>query len=229
MEKQDLFVSMDAKLKDGQWYDINLPPKFDWKFLDSTLASGRMDHLYYLFHYASILPDESRILEIGTGLSDSTRAMGMAIRGTNSIITTIDPIMLSIEETKMRKEELSKYEFNLGYNRIHEVLNRIKNMNLDGYITPIADTSENVLKRWDGRKIDMLFVDGSHQYEDVKIDCQWMQYIKPGGIAVFDDWIEAVEKAVTEYVSDKPEWEMLTVSTVQPPGKPWKTVYWRNW
>lgn len=64
--------------------------------------------------------------------------------------------------------------------------------------------------------------------EDVLVDCQWMQHVRKGGVAVFDDWIEQVEKAVMEYVSIHPDWEMLTSSTAQAPKHPWKTVFWRN-
>jgi hypothetical protein len=74
----------------------------------------------------------------------------------------------------------------------------------------------------------MIFIDGSHKYEDVKIDCQWLQYIKSGGIAVFDDWIESVQRAAKEYFANKHEWKIITDSTDQPLGYPWKTVYMKN-
>lgn len=224
MRKEDFFVGMDATLHEGGiWRNINLPEQFDWHFLLPN-GVGRLDHLYYLYHYASLLPNGSRIVEIGTQYGDSALAMGMAIKGTDSVVLTIDPCLLSTNEINKRDAELSKLEFGFTESNVNSILERIKQAGLEGYIIPIPDTSEEVLKRWDGRKIDMLFVDGTHTYEAVKIDCQWMQYIPAGGVAVFDDWIEPVERAVKEYVSDKPGWEMLTASTGQPPGRPWKTV-----
>lgn len=233
MRKEDYFVSMDAELqKDGVWKVGNLPSGFDWKFLDSLNSlrgagsAGRLDHSYYLYHYASLLPDNSRIVEIGTAQGASAIVMGMGIRGKNSIILTIDPGIMSDEEVLANKDELSKYEFQKG--NLNGILLSIRASGLEGYIIPVPDTSENVVKRWDGRKIDMLYVDGSHTYEDVKKDCLWMQHVKHGGVAVFDDWIEPVEKAVMEYVAAHREWELLTRSTDQPPKHPWKTVFWRN-
>ncbi|MDO9354010.1 MAG: class I SAM-dependent methyltransferase [Solirubrobacteraceae bacterium] len=223
---------MDAELHNGKWVVGNLPEGFDWKFLDFLPelrgggTAGRLDHSYYLYHYASLLPDNSRIVEIGTAQGASAIVMGTGIRGKNSIILTIDPGMMSDEEVQSRRDELTKYELLLG--NLHHVMQNIRAARLEGYIVPIPDTSENALKRWDGRKIDMLYVDGSHTYEDVKKDCLWMQYVKHGGVAVFDDWIEPVEKAVMEYVAAHREWELLTRSTDQPPKHPWKTVFWRN-
>jgi len=229
MNKSDFFVGMDAVLDEcSEWRNINLPEQFDWRFLLPN-GVGRLDHLYYLYHYASLLPNGSRIVEIGTQFGDSALAMGMAIKGTDSVILTIDPCLLSTNEIKKRDTELSKLEFGFTESIVNSILERVKQAGLEGYIIPIPGTSEEVLKQWDGRKINMLFVDGTHTHEAVKIDCQWMQYIPAGGVAVFDDWIEPVERAVKEYVSDKPEWEMLTASTAQSPGRPWKTVYWRKW
>jgi len=233
MRKEDFFVPMDAELQtNGVWTVGSLPAGFDWKFLDSLNSlrgagsAGRLDHSYYLYHYASLLTDNSRIVEIGTAQGASAIVMGMGIRGKNSIILTIDPGMMSDEEAQSRRDELSKYELLLG--NLHHVMQNIRAARLEGYIIPVPDTSENVVKRWDGRKIDMLFVDGSHTYEDVKRDCLWMHHVKHGGVAVFDDWIEPVEKAVKEYVDAHREWEVLTLSTAQPPKHPWKTVFWRN-
>jgi predicted O-methyltransferase YrrM len=233
MRKEDFFVPMDAELQtNGVWTVGSLPAGFDWTFLDSldslrgVGSARRLDHSYYLYHYASLLPDNSRIVEIGTAHGASAIVMGMGIRGKNSIILTIDPGMMSQEEASYRKDELSKYEFWKG--NLDTIMQNIRAARLEGYIIPVPDTSENVVKRWDGRKIDMLFVDGSHTYEDVKKDCLWMHYVKPGGVAVFDDWIEPVEKAVMEYAAAHREWELLTSSTAQPPKHPWKTVFWRN-
>lgn len=232
MKKQDFFVPMDDILKDGIHTPGNLPAKFDWRFFDSIEelkdlgTRGRLDHAYYLYHYASVLPYNSLIVEIGTLRGASAIAMGMGIKGKNSKIITIDPGLMPYEDIEKRKPELNKYE--LQVNNLEKVLENIKKADLENYITIIPDTSENVLKRWDGRLIDMVHIDGSHKYEDVKVDCQWLQYVKHEGVAVFDDWFDPVQRAAKEYFADKREWKTLTLSTDQPARHPWKTVFWRN-
>lgn len=226
MKKEDFYVSM-PKLQD-------IPKQFNWELIGNMPGTaGRLDHAYYLFYYASLLPDNSRIVEIGTYAGGSAIAMGCGIKGTNSHIITIDPSMMSSFEKILWAKNFNRLDIGIGVeefakHNIHHVLENIRNAKLEGYILPIPDTSENVLKRWDGRQIDMLFVDGGHTREDIKIDRNWMQFVRKGGIAVFDDWLDYVRDIVGEYVRDKPEWELLTESTNQPPGRPWKTVYWRN-
>jgi len=234
MKKEDFFVEMNDILKDGVHTPGNLPSAFDWKFFDSTRGlegggtRGSLDHTYYLFHYASVLPDNSLIVEIGTGNGESIIAMGMGIRGKNSRIIAIDPRLMSIEKISKRSRELYKYGIQLLDTKL--IINNIKKAGLENYVTLIGNTSDRILKEWDGRSrpIDMLHINGSHKFEHVKIDCQWLKYVRPGGIAVFDNWIESVKKAVDEYLADKPEWKLLTGSTAQPPRHPWKTVFWKN-
>lgn len=51
-------------------------------------------------------------------------------------------------------------------------------------------------------KIDLVFLDGSHEYEDVKWECENYSYlIKPGGILSGHDYniFEGVNKAVDEF------------------------------
>ncbi len=232
MRKDNIFVPMDDRLENGLHTPGNLPSQFDWKFFDSRSSlhgcgtHGRLDHSYYLYQYASVLPDNSLIVEIGTGSGGSAIAMGMGIREKNSKIITIDPGLLSKMELIKRRKELNRYEIEI--NNLDMVKEIIKEAKLERYIFIIPDTSENALKKWDGRPIDMIHIDGSSKYEDTKIDCEWLQYIKRGGIAVFDDWVDEVQRAMKEYIGQHPEWELLTSSTDQPDGYPWKTVFWRN-
>ena len=141
--------------------------------------------------------------------------MACAIRGTNSRIVTIDPVFRTGEVwvRDAHRKSPGCYESN-----IRDVLNKITAAGLDGIVSIVPDYSFNVLTRWDGRMIDLLHVDGAHTYNDVLRDCDWMQFVKPGRWAAFDDWIAPVERAVIEYVSGHPEWQLLHKSTDSPDG-----------
>lgn len=213
------------------WSIKRLPEGFNWGLLEKIPGiGGRLDHALYLYKYANLLPDNSRIVEIGAYEGGSAIAMGMGIRNTNSIIISIDPCFCSVDEKQQRSEEFSnfseyKMSQSLGHNSVYRVLGNIRKAGLEGYISLVPDTSEEALKRWDGRKIDMLYIDGDHTHSAVKKDCEWMQHVKRGGIAVFDDWLEDVKKAVVEYVGQHPEWQLFCESTDQPRDYLWKTVY----
>ena len=39
--------------------------------------------------------------------------------------------------------------------------------------------------------LDVLLIDASHDMPNVQLDCeQWIPHVKPGGIVIFDDWVE---------------------------------------
>ena len=195
-----------------------VPPSFSPISMEEAIqmaGASRPDFLGSLYTYAVKLPDNSLIVEIGTNQAQSTIAMACAIRGTNSRIITIDPVFRT-GEVWVRDAHWKGsgcYESN-----IRDVLNKITAAGLDGIVSIVPDYSFNVLTRWDGRMIDLLHVDGAHTYNDVLRDCDWMQFVKPGRWAAFDDWIAPVERAVIEYVSGHPEWQLLHKSTDSPDG-----------
>lgn len=227
METDELKFSMDATLEDGLWTPGKLD--FNWQRLYDVYhpewrdegIHHRLEHLYYLYKYVTLLPDECSVVEIGTNKGESAAAIGMALQEKNGRLVTIDPGFLP--DYEVSKPEYEGYEI-LSEFTIVDVMESLRRMGVDEHITIATDLSVNVLQSWT-EPIDMLFVDGSHTYRDVLLDCGWMEHVKLGGIAVFDDWIEPVSRAVMEYVEDKPEWSKVTCSSDQPPGKPWKTVY----
>ena len=69
-------------------------------------------------------------------------------------------------------------------------------------IVPLRGKSEEIAKSFD-KKIDFLFIDAGHEYDDVKADVKaWFPKLKPGALVIFHDigWAEGVQRAVDEYV-----------------------------
>ena len=216
MRKEDFRTGMDATRIHGEpWDATRLPLGFRWRDLDEHQpvrgigTLGRLDQGYYLYHYGTLLPEGALVVEIGTLNGASAVCMGMGMRGKDGKIVTIDPILHQPH-------------------RIGQVLDTIKHFKMEDAIFPKAGTSEEVLNGWDGREIDLLYIDGSHTAEDVLIDCRWMEHVRVDGVTVFDDWCEPVKEGAFRYLEGRPEWEELTASTAQPPGHPWLTVFWRN-
>ena len=229
MNVDDLRVSMPARLVEGKWQITGeMPETFDYAMLDRleqtdlpSGVSGRLDHSFYLHHYASLLPEDAVIIEIGTRDGVSAICMAWALWRRGGRVLTIDPGLVPGGALAGSCREFIQGD-------IERVRRNIKTAGVAHRVTPVPGTSADVLAHWTGEPVAMLFVDGAHTREDVAIDCGWMKYVMHGGIAVFDDWIAPVESAVREHIAANRDWEIVTESTRQAPGCPWKTVLLRR-
>jgi glycosyltransferase involved in cell wall biosynthesis/predicted O-methyltransferase YrrM len=135
----------------------------------------------YLFNKVQSLPDDAVIVEIGSFKGRSTVAMGYACIGTNRKIYSIDT-------WDGNDSDFSERQF-------FEIWQQnVQNNNLGQYVTPLRGYSHDLLNRWqelaDGQAIDFIFIDGSHQYEDVLKDFELsFPLVKDDGWIAFHDVI----------------------------------------
>jgi predicted O-methyltransferase YrrM len=67
------------------------------------------------------------------------------------------------------------------------VITKREKLFLEDHVTFIKGSFDDVAKTWD-KKIDILHIDGSHHYEDVKKDYEtWAPFVKDDGIILFHD------------------------------------------
>jgi len=72
-------------------------------------------------------------------------------------------------------------------NAVRKALETIKRSELLRKWTLLKGYSHEVVKQWD-QEIDLLFIDGSHLYEDVKRDFeQWSRFVSPNGLILLHD------------------------------------------
>lgn len=173
---------------------------------------SRPDYLASLYAYAYDLGDSPLIVEIGTYYGNSAIVMAHAVKKKGGHVISIDPALRAEGAQVIDEDDLPSKHFQSS---IYDIYKDIAFQKLDSYITLIPDYSEHVLARWDGRQISALFVDGAHSYREVSKDCRWMQHIKLGGYAAFDDYLSGVEQAIKEYIAHKPEWKIIYESTHQ--------------
>ena len=152
-----------------------------------------------LFNIVKQLPDDAVIVEIGSFKGRSTVAMGYAARGTNRRIYAINPF--DPENDGVPSSSRGEYK--------DIFLNNIRQNGLERYIYPVQDLSQNVAQGWT-IPIDFIFIDGSHQYEDVKQDVEtFYPHVKPGGIIALHDVIHAwpgplrVWNSLAQFLQDK--------------------------
>lgn len=91
-------------------------------------------------------------------------------------------------------------------NRKENFINNLKSSQVQNIVTPIHSTSNEAFDRWD-KKIGMIFIDGDHSYQGVKNDIRWCDFVIPGGIIAFHDYLSpkydnSVIRAVDEVKSN---------------------------
>ncbi len=114
---------------------------------------------------------------------------------------------LSLSKDFFRNNHYKKLDLKCGYPTVY--YNFLSNMYHRGWaskVCPFPQTS-HIAARWfknNKVKADMIYVDGSHEYEDVKIDlASYYALLENDGIMFGDDfWITPVRQAVEEFASE---------------------------
>jgi predicted O-methyltransferase YrrM len=128
-------------------------------------------------------------IEIGSWKGKSTVCLALGIKENGSgKVYAIDHHRGSKEHgTVNTYEEFKKNIFSFG---------------VSDYVIPLVMSSEEANKSWQ-RPIKLLWIDGSHEYEDVKKDFLiWQEYLVEGGLIAFHDtffW-PGPKKVVDEYI-----------------------------
>lgn len=102
-----------------------------------------------------------------------------------------------------------------GYARaetMRDCIRQIVAMDLGAWITVIRAFSHNVARNWVERPVGLLFIDGSHEYPDVKADYEtWLPHLAPGAVVVFDDYGTKANPGVTRFVDElEGTWDLTT-------------------
>jgi len=168
-----------------------------------------------LFSSVSGIQEKNPILvEIGShqGKSSVVLAKALEARGGGKLYC-IDPFDGSgdIAATPHYKNDLDSG----GATLFQKFTKNVKKNKLASYIHPIQGLSHEVVKKFPEPHIDMIFIDGNHDWECVRQDfLDWVPKIKPGGVLAmhdvfatpFDDHYDGPWRVVKEFILDNPKW-----------------------
>lgn len=168
-----------------------------------------MEHFYNRVHnwfdYEELIADVvkkakdgDKFVEIGIWKGGSAAFMGVEIINSGKKISydAIDCFEITKEFGKLTKDVYEEAKNNLKPLTDLGVVNLIKSHSLDIVVT------------YEDESLSLCFIDGSHEYEDVKADLiAWLPKVKKGGILAGDDYINGnhpgVKKAVNEILGEK--------------------------
>lgn len=146
-----------------------------WPLIDSIeglLVSP--DQEKWLFKNSRKLSDETVMVEIGSFKGRSTICLGLGCVGSKKHVYAIDTF--NGNESDFLKR-----------NYFDEFINNIKKANLSDYVTPLAGLSSEIAEKWN-KPINFLFIDGSHQFDDVISDFNaYFPHVARAGIIALHD------------------------------------------
>lgn len=175
------------------------------------------------------------IVEVGSWKGRSANAMATRIRerGLKTEILCVDT-WLGAGEFWTDRRDRNRYQslqLKNGYPQVYYTF--LSNMLLKGHrsiVTPFPQTSLNAAEvlRYLRVGADLIYIDGSHSYEDVRADLNaWAPLLVDGGMLIGDDYTErwdGVVRAVDEF-ADQHDLR-LDVSIIQRPEDPYPSKYW---
>ena len=197
---------------DGQNYELHLCEHCFYDVLGHIKAGAI--HIYqnpefgedwfsYPELYKSMVekfPSGSKFVEVGSWKGKSSAYMAVEIANSSKEIDfyCVDTWEGSVEH-KNTNQLFMLYDIFLSNMKA-----------VESYYTPLKMKSLDAASRFNDHSLDFVFIDASHEYEDVKADIiAWLPKIKPGGILAGHDYyigefdyFPGVKKAVNEEFSE---------------------------
>jgi len=161
-----------------------------------------------LYDLACALPNENPVVcEIGAwhGKSSVILAKGV-IKKNYPKLYCVDPFDGISDKRSMADAMFHKESFG-----IKEIFIRnTKENHVDGIVTILQGYSYDVVHSFNDN-LDLLLVDGNHDYEAVLKDyLDWKKFVKADGfIAFHDSNLPGPNKVVREHIMNRPTWEII--------------------
>ena len=152
--------------------------------VDGWLSYNEGKLLYYLAKER-----KGTIVEIGSWMGKSTIWMGFGSHdGHKAIIYSIDP-----------HNQAPEYGIDGIESTYPKFIENIERAGVDDVCVFLVKTSEEAVKQFADDSVDLIFIDGSHEFDYVNLDYQcWFPKLKQGGVMAFHDSKEPDVRRVVE-------------------------------
>lgn len=206
---------LESNVKEGKipLGKIVLKPKWkkDYVKIMQDHTKPKMNHIYgepqfgeNWFSYPGLYsgfvrdcPEGGKIVEVGSWKGKSTAYLGVEVVNSNKNIQVyaVDTWLGSNEAAHINDQYVKE-------NKLYELfLSNMSPVNKDREVVkPIRMKSVEAANMFEDKSVDFVFIDASHEYEDVKADiAAWLPKVKPGGVLAGHDWNwTEVQRAVVD-------------------------------
>lgn len=171
-----------------------------------------------LYDAARNLPSRKPVVvEIGSHLGKSSFVLAKALQRTKrpaGRLYCIDPFDASGDTSAVADYEARRKAIQQPL--LVQFKSNMKKGAVEQTVTPIVGLSHEVAMSFSEPSIDMLFIDGNHDYPAVKRDfLDWVPKLTVGGVLAlhdvfatpFDDHYDGPWKVISEYVLNNSEWK----------------------
>jgi predicted O-methyltransferase YrrM len=165
--------------------------------IDGWLSDSEGELLYKL---AKNVPRGQAIVELGSWKGKSTVWLAKGTEaGQGNKVYSIDPHSRS-------KAHISEGE----RNTCPAFLTNLTEAGVQNAVVPLVTTSDKAAKRW-RKKVGLLWIDASHEYQDVKHDLLcWKRHLLPGAIVAFHDCDKpGPAQVVEEYLNHSSDFTII--------------------
>jgi cephalosporin hydroxylase len=151
-------------------------------------------------------PNNATFVEVGTWVGRSTSCMAQLIKvsGKNIKFYGVDTFDGSDEDWHREWIDMLK-EQNLTV--LDEFKKHMILCEVDDFVIPIQATSLEASEKFEDESLDFVFIDASHDYDNVLVDINaWYPKVKVGGYISGDDYApcwSGVRQAVDEFFENK--------------------------
>lgn len=199
-----------ALLNNAQKKALKQIPQLE--FIEGWLLLAEAAELFILT--SKIKSKRPVVCEIGTWKGKSSYVFTTALRKKNGLLYSIDPFDGEGDaiSKKFYKEEIIKMDTTL----LKNFKNTLKRFRLSRYMVILPFQSEKARLRFRERQIDLLFIDGNHDYNYVEKDYKlWVSLIPSGGKIILHDvkakHVDGPKQVMQKYIIGDKTWKNVRI------------------
>ena len=180
--------------------------------IDGWLLLSEAVELFSLAtHITSSIPI---ICEIGVWKGKSSYVFASALRKMGGTLYSIDPF--NGDGDSVSRDDYRKEISNMPVTLLQNFEQTINKYDLSGIVKVLPMLSEDARGKFPESKIDLLFIDGNHDYDAVKKDYElWSPLIPSKGTIVLHDVLakhtDGPRRVMEDFIKQNPVWENVRI------------------